>query len=104
LPRSVTTSPDFKPARAPAEPPELAQDACGRVVDGDAERSAANLAELHDLIGDIARHVDGNGESGAGIGVAGTGEGSVDADELAAQVDERTTGIAGICVVISRRI
>src|SRR5436309_1524776 len=50
----------------------------------------------HQIVGDALGTVDRNGEADAGGGAAGRENRRVDADDLAARVDERTAGIAAI--------
>ena len=58
-----------------------------------AQVAADDVAVLHDLRHDVARHVDGNGETDA---LRGLNDGGVDADHLAAGFDERAAAVAGI--------
>src|SRR5882762_6666362 len=55
-----------------------------------------NPAVGHQVVGDALRAVDGNGEADAGGGAAGRVNGGIDADDFAARIDERATGIAAV--------
>ncbi len=63
---------------------------------GDAELPAPYLPVLHELVDDLARHVNGNGKADPDIGPGRPDDGRVNADELTAKVDERTARIPWI--------
>ena len=115
LPTFVTTSPDFRPALAAADPVStLTTTAPTGIAAVDTgilsswktlgvgssmvipSEPRLDLAELQDLVGDGPRHVDGNRKSHAGIGVARADERGVDADQVTVKIDQRAAGIAGI--------
>ena len=64
--------------------------------DRDAELAALDRAETDQLIHDAARHVHRNRKADADVAAATRENHVVDADELAAQVDERAAGVARI--------
>jgi len=65
----------------------------GDVLAGDADPAAAHAAVLEELRDDEFCGVDSDGEAEA---LRGHDGGGVDADDLAARVDERTAGVAGV--------
>ena len=67
----------------------------GQVLRQQAEPAPPHLAVLQELLPDAARHVHRNGKADADAATA-AGNGGVDGDELALQVDEGAAGIAGI--------
>ena len=68
----------------------------GEFLDGDAEPAADDFALFADAAHDLAGQVDGNGEPDAHVSAGPAGDGGVDADDLAAHVDERSAGVAGV--------
>jgi hypothetical protein len=66
------------------------------VGDGDAERRTLHLAELDELLHDLAREVDRDREAVAHVEAGLGGDGGVDADHLAAHVHQRAARVAGI--------
>src|SRR5262249_20502411 len=67
-----------------------------QVLQRHADPAALHRAMRHELLHDAARHVDRYREAAAASAAARTDDRRVDADELAAQVDERAAGIARI--------
>ena len=65
-------------------------------IDIDAEDAALDLAVLDQLVHDALDHVDRNGEADADIAAAARQNRGVDADQFAAQIDQRAAGIARI--------
>ena len=53
-------------------------------------------AVLDELVGDQHHHVDRDGEADAFVAAAGAGDGRVDADHFAAQVQQRPAAVAGV--------
>ncbi len=66
------------------------------VGDADAEQAALDLTVLQDLAHDRLGDVHGNGEADADVAAAVAEDRGIDADQLAPQVDERTTRVAGV--------
>jgi len=62
----------------------------------DSRLAAADFAMFHNLIRDRADHVYRDRKPHAGIGVGRAKEGRIDADELAAEIDQRATRISRI--------
>ena len=62
----------------------------------DAEQAALHGAELLQLVGDAADHVDRDGEADADIAAGAGQDGRGEADQFAAQVDQRAAGVARI--------
>ena len=62
----------------------------------DAEPPAPHLAEVQDLVDHRARHVGRHREADADVAARRPDDRGVDADQLAAQVDERAAGVAGV--------
>src|SRR5690606_35183367 len=68
----------------------------GDLLDLHADLPTAHATVALELLDDVLRDIDGNGEADAHV-AAGAGEDlRVDADHLAGQVEQRTTGIAGV--------
>ena len=61
-----------------------------------ADRSAPHLAVLHQVVDDVPREVARHGEADALIAAALAEDAGVDADQLAARVDQRAAGVARI--------
>src|SRR5580658_9702207 len=65
-------------------------------VHADAELAALHRAELDQLVHDAVRHVHRDGEADADVAAAARQNRGVDADQLAAQIDQRAAGVARI--------
>ena len=78
-----------------AEPEALAE-VGSEAEDRDAERAAAHLAELDQLLHHVLDHVRGNGEANAHVAAGLRQDRGVDADQLAAQVDQRAARVARV--------
>ena len=52
---------------------------------------AAHFTVFHDLLGQVAYHVGRNGEADADVAAVRAQDGGVDADQLAAQVEQGAT-------------
>src|SRR5438105_6999921 len=61
-----------------------------------AQVAAAHDAFFQELGGDALDHVDGNAEGDAAVAARVRGDGCVDADDLAVQVDKRSAARAGV--------
>src|ERR1022692_3914618 len=61
-----------------------------------ADGAADDFAVLDDVVVDLRRHVDGQGEADALVSAVARGDGGIDADELAADVQQRAAAIAGV--------
>ena len=61
-----------------------------------ADGTARHLAVLDDLVVDLRRGVDGQGETDALVPPRGGGDGRVDANHFAANVQQRAAAIAGV--------
>ena len=59
------------------------------------ELSAVNVAVLYQLLRNVPGHVDRNSEANTNI-ACHANDGGIDADEFAAQADQRTTGVTWI--------
>ena len=104
------TSPLWMPACSAGEPEQHLRDQCalGTVqaqrlgdigtdrVGVDSEQAALHRAELLELVGDAADHVDRNREADADVAAGAREDGRGEADQFAPQVDQRAAGIAGI--------
>ena len=66
------------------------------VLDRHADAAADHAAGLDELLLDVARHVDGNGERHAHEAAGAAEDLRVDADHLARHVEQRPTRVAGI--------
>ena len=66
------------------------------VLRNDTEITAHDHTAAGEAFEDIARHVDGNGETDALIAAATTDDGGVNADETAFHIHERATGVTGV--------
>ncbi len=93
----MMTSPALRPAFSPADlgdtwvttaPRRLDAEGLGElrgeVLDLHAEPAAVHLAVVDQLLHDLARHVDRDGEADADVAAAAREDGGVDADQLAA--------------------
>ena len=67
-----------------------------RVVDGDADHGAAHLAVRNEVVHHLLGQRDGDREAVAGVEAGAAGDRAVDADHLAADVDERPARVAGV--------
>src|SRR5262249_17387564 len=77
--------------------PQALREVLGDLLDLDTEPAAHDLALLADLGHDLLGDVDGHGEADAGgLRDALGHDPRVDADDLAAGVDERPTGVARV--------
>src|SRR5256884_311936 len=66
------------------------------VLDGHADAAADHAAGLDELLLDVARHVDRNGERDAHEAAGAAEDLRVDADHLACHVEQRSARVAGI--------
>ena len=67
-----------------------------RRIEPHAQIGPDDRAAFDELVGDDHHHVDGNREADAFVAAAGAGDGRVDADHFAAQVEQRAAAVAGI--------
>src|SRR5215510_13062133 len=71
-------------------------DGGGQILDRDTDPAALHVAILHDLLHDPSRHVDRHSEANPDIPASGRKHGRVDAEELAAHIDQGSAGIPRI--------
>ena len=61
-----------------------------------AQKGPRHLARLDQLPAHDHEHVDGDGEADALVAAGVAGDGRVDADDLAVEVDQRAAAVAGV--------
>ena len=67
-----------------------------RRIEPHAQIGPHDRAVLDELVGDDHHHVDRNREADAFVAAAGAGDGRVDADHFAAEVEQRAAAVAGV--------